>query len=383
MKVCALTDSLDPSNGPGRCAAELIRVLKGKLASLDVVIPAAHGPVADDVANGCNLHRLLPSRHFFYLRRALFYPAVLGNALRIVPMVRRVDVVHALKDYPFSLVAAVAAALCRKPLIVTAHGTFSVLPLRSWPDRPLARFVFRRAAKILSVSRYTRDRLAEFIGDEKILVIHNGVDARSFQARSARAPAGDSNAPFVLGVGQIKQRKGFDLSVRAFCRIAPDFPGLVYLLAGEDGDTRDVGALRALIESEPEGARVRLLGKVDESELAWLYRNCELFVLTPRADSAGRFEGFGLVYLEAGAFGKAVIGSRDSGAEDAIVDGETGLLVRADVEDVARALRSLLEDRGLADRLGRRGKLRAESLSWERVGEAVLGVYSTVTGGSS
>jgi glycosyltransferase involved in cell wall biosynthesis len=382
MKVCALADSLEPTSGPGRYSAGLLRSLGARVGSLDVILPAGHPPATLESSPGrAVVHRLLPSRHLFYSRGALLYPLVVVKALQIVPILRGADVVHSLKDYPFSLIAALGAALCRKTLVVNAYGTFSVIPFRSWPDRALLRFVYRRAARIISISRHTKERLGEFIGSEKILVIPGGVDTGSFGPGPERAPRREWAKPFLLSVGEIKERKGFDTSIGAFCRIAADFPGLSYYLAGAAEEGGTLRALRQRVASEGAGARIRFLGRVDEGELRWLYHNCELFLLTPRTDSLGRFEGFGLVYLEAGACGKAVIGTRGCGAEDAIVDGETGMLVQADVGDVARALRSLLTDRQLAERFGRRGQLRADALSWDRVADQVLEIYSGTEAG--
>src|SRR5437016_5206992 len=88
-------------------------------------------------------------------------------------------------------------------------------------------------------------------------------------------------------------------------------------------DSSIAGRLGTLIDAHPHGSRVRLLGEVEEARMLALYKGCELFVLTPREDAIGRFEGLGLVYLEAAALGKPAIGTTDCGAEDAIVDDVT------------------------------------------------------------
>jgi hypothetical protein len=108
-----------------------------------------------------------------------------------------------------------------------------------------------------------------------------------------------------------------------------------------------------------------------------LYQHCELFLLTPRTERAGHFEGFGLVYLEAGACGKPVIGTSECGAEDAILDGQTGLLVRPDdVEGLSAALRSLLSDGNLARKLGDEGRRRAKQAVVEQNRRADCGGVS-------
>jgi phosphatidylinositol alpha-1,6-mannosyltransferase len=79
------------------------------------------------------------------------------------------------------------------------------------------------------------------------------------------------------------------------------------------------------------------------------------------------FEGFGLVFLEAGAYGLPVIGTRSGGVADAVKEGETGLLVEPqDINGLAEAMLRLLQDAELAQRLGRANRLWSETLTWER-----------------
>ena len=100
------------------------------------------------------------------------------------------------------------------------------------------------------------------------------------------------------------------------------------------------------------------------------YSSSDIFVMPSKA-TLDNFESFGIVFAEAGACGKPVIGGRSGGMSDAIVDGVTGLLVDpGNVEEVAEAILKLLQDRELARQMGERGRRRAvEDLSWERVTE--------------
>ncbi len=376
LKICFLTDSLEPTEGPGRYGREIIAALQPHLASVVVIVPSDHAPIGDERLAGATVHRLLPSNRTLTFRRALLPALAFASALRLLPIVKKADVVHALKDYPHCLIAAIAAALAGKPLVVMAYGTYSVLPFHSRLEGPLLRFVYRTAARIVCLGDYTRRRLGAFIDTSKVIVIPGGVDSARF-ARSPQTPPPGFAGRFILSVGQLKERKGFDLCVRAFRRLAPDFPGLRFALVGDCGDEKYVRGLRSLIGDDVD--TMRLLGRVDEQTLQWLYHHCELFLLTPRSDRAGHFEGFGLVYLEAGACGKAVIGTTECGAEDAIADGHTGLLVRPDdVDDLTRALHSLLADRELAQKLGEEGRKRASERSWDRIAQRVAAVYRDV-----
>ena len=106
-----------------------------------------------------------------------------------------------------------------------------------------------------------------------------------------------------------------------------------------------------------------------------LYRRADAFLLTPV--NAGRsFEGFGIAYLEAGAFGKPVIGSLGCGATEAIEDGVTGFLApQNDPAVVADRLATILGDPRLAARLGEAGRQRAEAQTWTAVAGRYLDLY--------
>jgi glycosyltransferase involved in cell wall biosynthesis len=103
-----------------------------------------------------------------------------------------------------------------------------------------------------------------------------------------------------------------------------------------------------------------------------------VFVLTSQ-EKQDHFEGFGLVFLEAGAHGLPVIGSRTGGISDAVKDGETGFLFDPlDVSAIAEGMVRLIRDPGLARQLGQNGRKVAESLTWDRYADQQLQVYGRV-----
>jgi glycogen synthase len=134
----------------------------------------------------------------------------------------------------------------------------------------------------------------------KIDVIHNGVDIPRFAANQPARPA----SPYCLAVGQLVPHKGFDLLIRAFAQVAGNYPSVELWIAGQGGQRRQ---LQTLIEENKLERRVRLLGRVDESEVASLMAG-SLFVVVPSLK-----EPFGIVALEAMASGKTVLASRVGG----------------------------------------------------------------------
>lgn len=219
---------------------------------------------------------------------------------------------------------------------------------------------------VLTVSSFTRERLVSDFGvpPERIRLVPNGVDLDRF------SPGDRAAEPFILGVGRLVERKGFDRLIEGFAAIAAEFPDHRLRIAGKGPDANK---LAALAKRHGVADRVDLLGSVSDDDLLALYRRCTLFAMPNRTLADGDTEGFGLIFLEANACGKAVIGGRAGGAVDAIVDGETGLLVDgADSTAVAEALRALLGDPALRERLAQGGLARARQLGWDHTAKLFL-----------
>ncbi len=116
-------------------------------------------------------------------------------------------------------------------------------------------------------------------------------------------------------------------------------------------------------------------GAVSEADLQRYYQESSLFILTPQQDGL-HFEGFGLVYLEAGAYGLPVVATRTGGVPDAVREGETGFLLEPeDVDGIAAAILRLLKDNELSRQMGRKNRTWAEYLTWERCAQEQFQAY--------
>ena len=146
--------------------------------------------------------------------------------------------------------------------------------------------------------------------------------------------------------------KGMDTLITALPRLLPRWPELQLLAVG-DGDDR--AWLEDLAEETGVDRHVHFLSGLSYEELAACYGHCELFALPSRG------EGFGLVYLEAMACGKPVIGGAHGGAPEVIEDGKTGYLVQhGDAVQLATSIETLLAHPEVAKEMGARGKKRVE-----------------------
>ncbi len=268
--------------------------------------------------------------------------------------------------WPVALPLAVIPRALRGPLAILVHGT-EVSPGRSGLRRRLMLAVFARADTIVANSRFTASLLREAGVRGPVHVVALGVDVQPISPEPAAVPT-------ILSVGRLVERKGFDRVIDALPRLRAEFSRLRYEIVG-DGPERTALEQRARRLGVEEA--VSFLGSVSEDELRRAYARAWCFAL-PVRNIRDDVEGFGIVYLEAAMASLPAIGGIASGAADAIVDNETGLLVDgASVDEIARALGVLLRDRKFAAELGRRGFERARGMTWARTTEQIVEAMQT------
>jgi len=226
------------------------------------------------------------------------------------------------------------------------------------------RFTYRRSTAVVANSSFTRGLLALVGIVGNVRVVPCGVDERIVKRK-------ENLEPTVLSVGRLVPRKGFDRMIEAIAALVPAFPTLQYVIIGQGPDR---ARLESAVRERGLGQHVSFRGSVNDDELMAAYGSAWCFAL-PARRIRDDVEGFGIVYLEAAMAELVSVGGRDSGASDAIADGETGLLVDGnDAIELTEVLRTLLADRQLARRMGKEARRRAVSgFGWARVARSVLG----------
>jgi phosphatidylinositol alpha-1,6-mannosyltransferase len=226
----------------------------------------------------------------------------------------------------------------------------------------LAAFAARQADVAVAVSAYTQELVRELGPTGAAMrVVSPGVDVPA-DPQPSRA-----DEPTVLTISRLTERyKGHDTMARAWPLVLAKVPQARWAIIGE-GRLR--GSLEALLEAYDVRGFVSFLGAVDDAERDRWLRRTHLFAMPSRLPGAGfAGEGFGIAYLEAGAYRKPVVGCNVGGARDAVLDGETGLLVPPDEPlALAEAIARLLLDTSLARRFGDAGRARAEAFAWPLV----------------
>ena len=215
------------------------------------------------------------------------------------------------------------------------------------------------ADKVIAVSSFTCDALTQQMGlrAEQVSLVQNGVDTDRFTPGERDAGLvrkyGLEGKKVVLTLGRLVPRKGADMAIRAMAKVIRQRPDVHYLIVG-DGDLRP--ELERLIAEEDMAARITLVGTVSDDDLVRYFRLCDLFLMPNRTMPDGDTEGFGLVFREANACGKPVIGGRAGGVVEAVVDGQSGYLVNGeDPDEIAAKVLTVLDDEALSSFLGTRG----------------------------
>jgi alpha-maltose-1-phosphate synthase len=287
------------------------------------------------------------------------------------------DVAHAHTWYA-DMAGVWIRMLHRIPLVMTLH---SLEPFRPWKADQLGsgyllsswieKTAVETADRVIAVSRQMReDIVANFrVDPEKVVVVHNGIDPDRFKPTDGRdaLERWGVRAPYVLFVGRITDQKGIFHLLEA----APHLPsGVQVVLCASAPDTPEIEQrLRRALPAHPNVTWIPEMVPVEQ--VVQLYTHAEVFVCP------SVYEPFGLINLEAMACQTAVVASSVGGIVEVVEDGVTGLLVPpARPDDLAAAIRKLLDDRALARQMGLAGRRRVEEkFSWASVAGRTVEIY--------
>jgi phosphatidyl-myo-inositol dimannoside synthase len=247
---------------------------------------------------------------------------------------------------------------------------------RSQLKRRTARALLESAAVLVTNSAWTRDLCRNVLqeleiesGPDRVQTVPLGADPQLFRPgldqSEVRARYGLDRRRWLLSVARLTRHKGIDTGLRVLAELRQPYPDLAYAVVGSGDELPDLENLaRALGVVD----RVRFLTDVPDQDLPGLYNCAEVYLGLSRLMNR-RVEGFGISLVEAAACGIPVIAGRTGGIPEAVREGETGLLVDAEQpREVSGAVRTLLDDRALAARLGAAGRRAVETYyNWDRV----------------
>ena len=258
------------------------------------------------------------------------------------------------RAYAFPFVPRVPTFLYAHGLEVRSEGRF-----RDWTTGKLMlqKRALKKADRVGTNSDSTRDQIRQLTPQVSVSTVYPAYDARRVYDPKKHQESPYREGPFhFLTVARLVERKDHDRILQILAQLdALGESDWNYHIVGD-------GPLKERLEERARHLglqdRVFFWGKVPNEDLGAFYRFADLFIMLPKWVARG-IEGFGLVFIEAARSGTASVGSRHGGVTEAIQDGETGVILPADIDQAARRVISLMKDRTTVERLAKAGEKRA------------------------
>lgn len=301
--------------------------------------------------------------------------------------------------------AALKALFWRPQLIICAH--IGVAPaarfirrvfgfsywvvlygIEVWAELPKGKeSALRDAQRLISISRFTIETAStrRHLSGMDFSILPPAFEIDGVQEKAPPSSDAGNTLPIVLTVGRLaasEQYKGHDVMLDSWAMVRNRIPGALYVIVGEGDDRPRLEARARELRIEES---VRFTGAVSASELQNWYHRCRVFAMPARTEinlQPPRGEGFGIVFLEAMAYGKPVLGPNNGAPSEFIRSGEHGLLVDpTDSSAVANALVELLHNKDHADRMGQAAKAWViQEFSEERFRERLKSILENEPG---
>lgn len=278
--------------------------------------------------------------------------------------------------HPCGEIAYVGSLFLSYKIIISIHGYEVSYNGSTWRAslkkklRWVRSYIYNHVDKVFAVSEYTRQKLVQSgVHQGQIQLFPNGIDIDEWndvrKDKELIQKYGLENKKILLTVSALTERKGHDVVIKALDIIKTKIPNMRYLIAGEGSNEV---RLKDLVNRENLSEYVIFLGRFPHERLNQLYNTCDVFVMPNREDGSS-IEGFGIVFLEANACKKPVIGGNSGGVKDAIIPGETGFLVTPnDDKELSEKIIELLNNPSMAQRMGQQGFERIKNeLTWDKV----------------
>jgi len=283
------------------------------------------------------------------------------------------DLIHAHVALPDGYAAMKLAKDFNVPYMVTIHGQdLQQTIYKNHKCKENILKVIRSAKKIILVSNKLKNVIKKYYDDKnnKFKVISNGVNIRDISIGNdiKKNRAGNK---FLLSVSNLIKTKGIDLNIKAFNKLTQKYPNLRYLIVGNGPERSNLEILSKELGIKD---KIEFLGMLSHEDVMEYMAQANIFSL-PSWN-----EAFGVVYIEAMAHGKPVIGCKGEGIEDFVENGKTGMLFNPkDVNSLTETMDYLLSNPDKAKEMGERArKMVLENYTWEKNAEKTNKLYKEV-----
>lgn len=373
MKVLILSNYFFPIlGGVSRFATELSIALAGNGVDIDILTEEGENIRGNDrlFEIDVNLRQNLHVHEYPGFRKKSKF---ISGLQRNVAAIRKANRLIKIKSYDIIIVMTwrvfgTFLSFIGEKYLLVVHGSEILCPFK---NGGLGKFfvqgVLRRSALICSNSHRTKIVARNIVGTffPPIEVIGCGVsflDNIDYVDRKRETR-------YVLSIGTLTKRKGFDLLIKAFSRSLYVRHGKLVIV----GDGEENAGLLNLVSELDISEKVEFKKNLSEAELNSMYEKAEVFAMLNR-EINGDYEGFGIVFLEAASHELPVVGGNNGGVPDAILDEKTGYLVDPyDIEGVSAKLNELFMNQELREKMGKAGRnMVVDTYSWNRVAERLV-----------
>ena len=357
MKICILTQTLNPRTGAGVFTENVIDGIRRSRLHAELSVMTSEN----------------------YLKPNILQ--VLRNWLHIRGKIKEADIVHALDGYPYGVIACLANIGISKPVIITAVGSGSIRKLggSGWKSL-LLRWAYRRATWVTAISNYVANEIKKVLPNLPIKVINHGVDYNFYAETTDDKDTGvPAEYKYIITQGEFKKRKGYVEMLSIMKEVMSERPSVRYMIVADTSRNqiyRD--KLYGLMDKLRIRDKVIVKSNLSREELRKAYQNASLYLTLP-TNVYGDVEGFGLAIMEAAATGTPAIVGRGSGADDAVSDGQSGFLVDgSNTKEVVRKILLLIDDNRLHEKLSDGALKWARENSWEDKIKQYINLYEKV-----
>jgi len=310
---------------------------------------------------------VFPKAFFFASSGSRLYHGIkglVGNIHQRFPF----DLIHAHAALPDGYAAMLLSKRYEKPLVTAFLSTdLDITIHRNRKCFNAIHKVFKSSAKVIAPSPRLRETLHQQMGVNSDIISYGIYKEEIFTGNTTLSKQYKGRS-ILLSVSRLIPTKGVELNIKAIAKLQEKYPDIYYLIIGEG---KERARLEKLVQDLNLQSKVQFLGQLPHQKVMEYMSMCDIFSLPSWQET------FGLVFLEAMAHGKPIIGGQGQGVDGIVTDGETGLLAKlGDVNSLIKAIDFLLRYPQKAQEIGERAKrLVLENYTWEKNTQGYIKIY--------
>lgn len=302
------------------------------------------------------------------------YPKWLSSLFTLYVEVKKQNIDHILVGHilPLGTAAYCISKITGLNYSIFLHGMDFTLAISKPRKRKIVERILRGADHIICSNSYVAKLAEEFLGENiknKFTVVNPGIDDNKRRMTDDRRQSllkkyNLQEKIILLTVGRLVKRKGVDMVLNSLPLALKEIPNLFYAIVGRGEEHKNYQ--KKINNNKLQNNSIIITDADNDERNAW-FDLSDVFIMPSRV-IGNDFEGFGIVYLEANQYGKPVIAGDSGGVRDAVINNCNGLLVDPEDENaIINSIVKLAKDNKLREKLGERGRVRAEKeFNWRK-----------------